>query len=369
MLRGWERWGWGYLRQRMRMIGAARPSHFVLCVADHFEPFGREIQPDGSITGGGNVDMALQHVLAWCKAYRKTVADLQDDDGRPPQHTFFYPWDEYHPKIVDAVGLFCKKGYGEVEVHLHHRSDTAAGLTERLHNCRKTYAHEHGLLGRNARHEPAYAFVHGNWALCNSRPGGDWCGVNQEIAVLRNTGCFMDCTFPSAPSPTQPAFVNLPYYGTDPEEGQNGHRFVCAVRKGGEAPGDSLLMLPGPLGICAPERGRIRPRLENAELTQQHPATWERYRFWRRLQIHVAGAPDWVFVKLHTHGLDSLSRAGVVGETARSFHAQLRAWCHADGLQLHYATAREMYNMIKAAEAGHVGNPHAWRDFAIAPPP
>lgn len=369
MVRGFHKWGWGYIRQRMRMLGVARPTHLILCVADHYEPFGKQVLRDGSIAGGADVDTALQRVLAWCKAYRKTVAHVQDDDGRPPQHTFFYPWDEYHPKILDAVALFCRAGYGEVEVHLHHRSDTADTLAERLRLCRQTYAEEHGLLGRDALHAPGYAFVHGNWALCNSRPDGDWCGVNQEIGILRQTGCFMDCTFPSAPSATQPAFVNRLYYGGDPPEGRSGHRFSGAVHTGGAAPADSLLMLPGPLGICPAEKGRWLPRLENAELTQQHAPTRERYAFWRRVHIHVKGAPDWVFVKLHTHGLDALSRAGVIGDVAQSFHAQLREWCHADGLQLHYATAREMYNMIKAAEAGHGGNPYAWRDYVIAPPP
>jgi len=36
--------------------------------------------------------------------------------------------------------------------------------------------------------------------------------------------------------------------------------------------------------------------------------------------------------------------------------------------RLHYVTAREMYNMIKAAEAGHDGDPSGYRDFAITPP-
>lgn len=369
MLRGVHKWGWGYLRQRLRVMGQPNPKHLVFCVADHFEPFQRQIRLDGSIRGGFDTDTALQRVLQWCKAYRKTVAGITDDDGRSPQHTFFYPWDEYDPKLVDAVGLFCRQRYGEVEVHLHHRSDTVQALQDRLGVCRETYAHEHGLLGRYADESAGYVFVHGNWALCNSRPDGDWCGVNRELAVLRATGCYMDCTFPSAPSPTQPCFVNRPYYGADPVEGRRGHRFLTPVRVGQEVPVDGLLMLPGPLGICAGEPGRRGPRLENGELTQVHPPTQTRYRYWRRLQIHVAGAPEWCFVKLHTHGLDAASRDGIVGEPMRVFHEQLRAWCHADGMQLHYATAREMYNIIKAAEAGHTGNPHAWRDWVVGVPP
>ena len=32
---------------------------------------------------------------------------------------------------------------------------------------------------------------------------------------------------------------------------------------------------------------------------------------------------------------------------------------------LHYVTAREMYNIIKAAEAGKKGNPATYRDYLI----
>ena len=369
MLRGAHKWGWGYLRQRQRVLGLPHPKHLFLCVADHFEPFGREIQRDGSITGGVDVDTALHRVQQWCKEYHKTVAGIADSFGRRPQHTFFYPWDEYDPKVLDAVGLFCREGYGEIEVHLHHRGDTVETLRARLEACHETYVHAHGLLGRTANGEAGYAFVHGNWALCNSRPDGDWCGVHRELTVLRDTGCFMDCTFPSAPSPTQPSFVNVPYYGGDPAEGHRGHRLLMPVQVGLEPPSDGLLMLPGPLGICSAEKGRKRPRLENGELTAHHLPTRERYRYWRRLHIHVSGAPEWAFVKLHTHGLDAASRAGVVGEGARLFHEQLRAWCSADGMQLHYVTAREMYNVIKAAEAGKTGDPAEWRDWLYKAPP
>jgi hypothetical protein len=37
------------------------------------------------------------------------------------------------------------------------------------------------------------------------------------------------------------------------------------------------------------------------------------------------------------------------------------------GSHLHYVTAREFYNIIKAAEAGHTGNPHAYRNYVIPP--
>jgi hypothetical protein len=36
--------------------------------------------------------------------------------------------------------------------------------------------------------------------------------------------------------------------------------------------------------------------------------------------------------------------------------------------KLHYVSAREMYNIVKAAEAGRDGDPGAYRDFEIPRP-
>ena len=35
---------------------------------------------------------------------------------------------------------------------------------------------------------------------------------------------------------------------------------------------------------------------------------------------------------------------------------------------LHYVTARELYNIIRAAEAGEVGDPDDYRNYSIGPP-
>jgi hypothetical protein len=369
MLRGFPQWGCGYLVQRMRLIAKPRPRHLLFCVADHFEPFSRTILADGRVTGGLERETALRRVMDWCKAYKHVVADVRDDAGRCPKHTFFYPWDEYDPKVLDYIALFCAQGHGEVEVHLHHRADTPERLKERLLACRKTYASEHGLLGRR-QDQAGFVFVHGNWALCNSRPDGDWCGVPGELAILREAGCYMDCTFPSAPSPTQPAFVNQIYYGGDPAEGCRGHRFLVSARVGQEALPDGVLCVPGPLGVNWFDRkDSWLPRLENGEITELHPLTRSRLRHWRSLHVHVAGNPDWVFVKLHTHGLDRSSMEGITGHSARLFYRDLRAWCNSLGMQLHFVSAREMYNVVKAAEAGKTGNPKAWRNGEYAPPP
>ena len=63
--------------------------------------------------------------------------------------------------------------------------------------------------------EVKYGFIHGNWALDNSLPDGKHCGVNNELDVLRETGCYADFTLPSAPSPAQTRTINRIYYAID----------------------------------------------------------------------------------------------------------------------------------------------------------
>jgi hypothetical protein len=60
----------------------------------------------------------------------------------------------------------------------------------------------------------------------------------------------------------------------------------------------------------------------------------------------------------------------LLGEAAERMHAHLEQ-AYNDGTNhvLHYVTAREMYNIIKAAEAGKGGDPNDWRDYELPPPP
>ena len=363
----------GYLRSITRRERADGPRHILLCVADHFEPFDRTINPDGSVSGGVSSAEARELTHDWLRNYRESLANFRDADGCPPRHTFFYAWDEYDVGVLDDLAAFSRDGFGEVEVHLHHRNDTADGLRRKLEECRDTFAEKHGLLGRIAdgsgATRAAYAFVHGNWCLCDARRDGDWCGVNRELAVLAETGCYADLTFPSAPSETQPRFVNEIVYGRDPEAGERGvqpHRRLVAGKP--YVPGEGeLLLIPGPLGLNWQSRKfGLLPRLENAELSGVNPPTAQRLRLWMEIGVHVPGRPEWCVVKLHTHGACPANAAMLTGEPMAQFHRELQCVCTEEsGLRLHYVTARELFNIVKAAEAGRSGNPGQYRDFTV----
>ena len=310
------------------------------------------------------------------------MAPFRDADGRCPQHTFFYPQEDYDPQILDQLAEFCRAGFGEVEIHLHHRHDTPEGFRQKLTVFRDRLHDDHGLLGTDSGGRVRYGFIHGNWALCNSRPDGDWCGVNEELAILADTGCYADFTFPSAPSETQPRMANALYYARDTpgrsrgadrgqimglaaDDQRSGKRFSRSSGTG--AP---LLLITGPLALNWRQRKwGLLPRVENAEITGINPPTAHRIRLWARQQIHVAGTPEWVFVKVHTHGCVPANRAALFGETMREAHAILQnEFNTGEAWQLHYVTSREMYNIAKAAESRARGAPGHWRDREVRKP-
>src|SRR5438477_12907620 len=99
-----------------------RPLHVLLCIADHFEPR----------RGNASAILARERSSRWLHEYPRLVERYADSRGRSPQHTFFYPAEEYEPEHLDALAELKRRGLGDVEVHLHHDRDTADPLREQL---------------------------------------------------------------------------------------------------------------------------------------------------------------------------------------------------------------------------------------------
>jgi hypothetical protein len=299
--------------------------------------------------------VALSRVRHWQENYPK-LTRFRDADGRPPQHSFFFPAEEYRPEFLDPLADLCRQGSGEVEIHLHHDNDTAGNLSATIEAFKAQLA-GHGFLSQGR-----YGFIHGNWSLDNSRRDGRWCGVNNELQALRDTGCYADFTLPSAPSDTQTRKINSIYYATDDPDRPKSHDTGMDVRVGGQATGD-LLLVQGPLALNWRRRKwGVLPRIEAAEISGNNPSTPGRADLWVRQRIGVQGRPDWAFVKVHTHGCQENNFAAALDGRLHEALAQLP-------VKLHYVTAREVYNLVKAAEAGKTGDPHQYRDFLLPPPP
>ncbi|MCB1209736.1 MAG: hypothetical protein KDK97_10435 [Verrucomicrobiales bacterium] len=255
-------------------------------------------------------------------------------------------------------------------MHLHHEGDTAASLEKRLREGVEALA-GHGLLSRSHTGEPIYGFIHGNWALDHSHPEGKHCGVADELAVLRRTGCYADFTLPSAPDPTQTRKINGIYYAKEDGLAKSHERGVDVAVGSTSALVDSadhLLLVQGPLGLNWRWRKRgVFPRIENGDLTRANPPTMNRFQLWTHLCPRVDGGPPWVFVKLHTHGGISRNYDMLLGEAALIFHRDLAA-AAGGNIRYHYVTAREMVNLIHAAESGVTDGPAEQLNFRYPAP-
>jgi hypothetical protein len=357
--RGMDVWVPGYLRSasRRRPPERGKPVHVILAICDHWEP--QHGRPPAA--------QAIERVDFWVRQYPSLFANVRDSDGRPPRHTFFFPIDEYDAAHVDGIASLCRQGYGEVEIHHHHDNDTSDALRRRLLEFKRLFHERHGVLPVDRRSgEVKYGFVHGNWALDNSRSDGRWCGVNDELDVLRETGCYADFTMPSCPSQTQTSKINSIYYAVDDPQRPKSHDTGVDVGAA-PAPANSLLLVQGPLLFNWKNRARgIVPRIENANIQGNQPPTMARLDLWLRARVQVPTRPDWFFVKLHTHGATEVNRAVLLGEPMARFHEGLAKRAAADAnFHYHYVTAREMYNLIKAAEAGWTGSVNDARDYEL----
>lgn len=349
-----------HLRERRSMAAPAGPVHVLFCFVDHFEPR----------WGGADYGTEVDRVRRWVETYPVLCEGHRDADGRPPRHSFFYPSEEYRPEHLERLAALCQAGYGEIEVHLHHDDDTEEGLRANLRLFLAQLADGHGALPVHpGTGRPQWSFIHGNWALDNSREDGRWCGVNNEIGILADMGCYADFTLPSAPSDTQTSTVNSIYYATDDPLRPKSHDKGDPVRAGGGASGD-LMIIQGPLCLrWKRRRGIPVPAIENGDVRADNPPTPERVDAWVRTGVHVTGRPDWVFVKVHTHGTQERDIDSLLGEpVGRMFSHLERAYNDGTRYRLHYVTAREMYNVARAAQAGLAGDPGAYRDFAVPPP-
>jgi len=252
-----------------------------------------------------------------------------------------------------------------VEVHLHHDNDTAENLRRTLTEARDLLAARHGQLARHRRTgEPAYGFIHGNWSLDNSRPDGRLCGVNNELDVLRETGCYADFTMPAFPSPCQTRTVNSIYYAVGRPGCPKSHDTGSPAGPG-RPPRRGLLMIQGPLVLdWGRRKWGLLPRVENGCLQGNQPPSARRLDLWLAARVRVPTRPDWYFVKLHTHGANERNMPVLLGDPMVRFHDALAARAAADpDFRYHYVTAREMANLVRAAEAGWSGPVAAARDF------
>ncbi len=359
--RGLQYWLPVYIKQQLidkERIECDVPRHILFCFVDHFEPANRD---------GGNLTPD-ERVKAWVERYPQMVSLHRDADGRHPQHTWFYPPHLDHHYLNDLVKL-CMKEYGDVEMHLHHNRmppfpDTSETLKAKILKCIDDYS-RYGVfcLPDGSRR---FAFIHGDWSLDNAL-GPEVCGVNNEISILKECGCYADFTFPSL-GIAQPETINSIYYCKDDPDKPKSYNHGYPLKVGGK-PRDELLIIQGIIGLRWASRTHVfRPSIEASHIDKSDYPFNSRIDYWIRNAIRIPGRPEWLFVKIHTHGARDIDFEFLLGTYADQMYTYLET-NYNNGINyiLHYVSAREMYNIAKAAEDGKTDNPNLYRDYIIPP--
>jgi hypothetical protein len=359
----YARWLPRYFFQRLTRPRPSGKVHLIFALADHFEP--------AYVPGQGQkrapYDEQERRLERWCREYPQTFAEYPDAEGRPFVHTYFYPAEQYDKQHLERLAAHCHAGWGEIEIHLHHgvgKPDTAENTRRQLIEFRDALANLHGSMSYSAdSDQPKYAFVHGNFALANSNRGRG-CGVDGEMQILAETGCYADMTLPTAPFHwAQTAKINSLYECSLPlteRAPQREGRDLAWGRPAKILP----IIVQGPLMLdFHAETGRRRFAIDNAALIGAWPASLHRLDHWKRASITIEGRPDWVFIKLHCHGMDPYHDRAMLGEPMQKFLRELVGGAKARGETLHFVSAREMTNIILAACDGREGNPGDYRDY------
>ena len=331
--RNGELWLPAYVRDRAkRLTERSRPKRLWVAITDHYEPLG----------GGASMGTALERVARWMDRWPEIAEGApRDAAGNKPTYSFFYPQEEYRAELLAPLAELTRHGLGDVEVHLHHDNETAPAFEEKIRTFCRQLREEHGLL-HDIDGRLVFGFIHGNWALDNSRDDGRCCGLNGEIRLLRELGCYADFTMPSIPSTTQSRIINQIYWTTGPADRPRSFDKGVQATPGGGVRGE-MLMFSGPLGLRYGER--LVPRMETGELAVYDPPTRYRAKRWLDLAPRLG---DDLFLKLYSHGAREDNAGALLGsKTDEGGLAKAYRWlaeaAAQRGIEVHWVSAFEMF--------------------------
>lgn len=339
--------------------------HLIFTIANHFEP-------SWKVGGHHDIETQLRRLDVWHKLAETAGENVKDSDGTKFRHTNFFPIEQYEKRLVEKLANLQKDGLGEVEIHLHHgidAPDTSESLRNTLIKYRDILAENHKCLSRSEHSEtPMYAFVHGNLALGNSWDG-KYCGVDNELKILQETGCYADLTLPAAPEVTQVSIINQIYECALPLDEKIPHRKGNRLEFGGKKP-QLPIIYQGPLILNWTRKldnfPLPIPRIDDGALTGNQPLDLARLNRWISANVTIAGKSDWVFIKLYCHGFFDYDQSACIGEDAQRFFNEIIENGEKTGdYKVHFASARESFNMISAAIDGKKGTPNDFRDYKL----
>lgn len=316
-----------------------KPINLYIAICDHFQPF----------WGHVSQEIAEHRVVTWCKEYPRISRLHTDCRGKHPVHTFFYSEEDYNPLLMDSIYKMQKEGFCDVELLLSHANDSQQNFKRKIEEFRDVLFHHHGLLRKNDHGNIIYGFIHGYWALNNSRPDGKNCGVDHEIPILKETGCYADFTYPSAPDITQPPIVNSIYFAKDTPGKSKAHEYGYPLKKGNWSESE-LLFIQGPLGLNWKNRYyNILPSIEHGGISYSAKFHPDRVSSWIKTGIHIPQMYNHIFIKLFTHGAIDQTIRYLFNEEgfAQMWSFMENKYNDYDNFRLFYVSAFEMYQLIK----------------------
>jgi len=210
------------------------------------------------------------------------------------------------------------QGYGEVELHWHHPPADNETFPGMLREAIAWFQQHGALVSSDPEGRTHFAFIHGNWALDNSLP---ICGVSRELDILFQHGCYADFTFSTIGTYAQPRKINAIYYATDTNEPKS-YNDGEDVQVGSPVD-DRLMIFQGPLHFHW-----LTGRFEYGALESFALPSHRRINEWIDTNIHVRGRPEWVFVKVYSHGMLAAVRDWTISPARR---AGGRRWSAAAG--------------------------------------
>ena len=333
-----EIWLLPYLKQHFRGSSRAGKVRRVwVAITDHYEPWGM----------GASLETAQSRVALWREKWPRVADDApRDTAGNRALYTFFYPQEEYHRDLLHDIAEIVRLGVADVEVHIHHDNEKRESFIHKITEFCTRLTDEHGLL-RKVNGQTLFGFIHGNWALDNSRPDGKWCGLPGEIALLRDLGCYADFTMPSIPSATQARIVNQIYWCTNnPDNRPRSFDHGIEATTGGGKHGD-LLMITGPVAVRF--GSRLKPKIDTGELTGYDLPTPDRVNRWLDNAPVIGGD---LFLKLFTHGAQDRNLLPLLDSGLPNLFRWLKQETDRRGIEVYWTTAWQMYQAANAVIHG-----------------
>jgi hypothetical protein len=353
MIRGFENWLPALRRKQRPIENALGTRHVMIAICNRFERSEKAAQ-DGK-------PALLEN---WRRDLSRLADEFHDAQGIAPRHTFFLPVEEAEAAWVPELGELCRPAGNEIELMTPYPIESAERLREIIQRSKERLARQ-GWLARDKAGAVRYGFVQGAKASNSPR-------LISHQAILRETGCYASFLPPELVHDVPPEFDNsLCYaYEHDLKDRPRDLRRVRAEREPRIEEGDGLLMVPPPFARdWNRKKFGLVPDLEMSELSAAKPPSRERLRLWLDCRITVEARPNWVFITLHTNGLEPENSKMLLGEPMRKFYRTLtKVAAEDESLRFHCVTAREFINILHAAEAGHSGNPSQFKEFRYQAP-